>query len=128
MQPRNFEEPRKPTSARHQTAPAPRLQSSIEPRQRSETGPRRATESQYQRRRREKRRGKGGNRKPALERGPGGATCAGEEAVDLGGEERVPPAGATRHGRASAASTHSLYLRVVSLSRGRRRRGGEEGD
>ena len=38
--------------------------------------------------------------KAALVRGRGGATCAGEEAVDLGGDERVPPASATHHGRA----------------------------
>jgi hypothetical protein len=38
--------------------------------------------------------------KAALVRGRGGATCSSEEAVDLGGEERVPPAGATHHGRA----------------------------
>jgi hypothetical protein len=36
--------------------------------------------------------------KAALVRG--GATCAGEEAVDLGGDERVSPASATHHGRA----------------------------
>jgi len=64
MQPRNFEEPRKPTSARHQTAPAPRLQSSIEPRQRSETGSRRATEEEDKRGRREKGGGGGETENP----------------------------------------------------------------
>lgn len=56
----------------------------------------------------------GGQREP---------TCAGEEAVDLGGDERVPPAGAARHGRALvAASTHSPSARCVSRSH----RGGAE--
>jgi hypothetical protein len=38
----------------------------------------------------------------------GGWTCAGEEAVDLGGDERVPPAGAARHGRGPRAAAFTL--------------------